>query len=57
MQAQPYTHTISFYKEVRGLGWTFDSFRTTTDALQTHVRKLHAKQVAGTVRLIDVRRV
>ena len=52
-----YTHSINFYKKVKGLGWVFSSFRTTEDALPIHLKGLYKKQVAGTVRMIDAVRI
>lgn len=48
-----YTHSVNYFKRVEELGWMFQSFKTTSDALPTHLRAL-SKQVAnGTVRNID----
>ena len=48
-----YTYAVNFYKNVPGLGWTFQSFRTTDDALKGQLKDLAKKQAAGTVRMID----
>ena len=53
MDNQEYTYSINFYKNTPGKGWTFHSFRTTSDALKVHLKELAKKQVAGTVRMID----
>lgn len=47
------TYTVSFYKKVPELGWTFQSFRTTDSDLKNQLKNLAKKQVDGTVRMID----
>jgi hypothetical protein len=48
-----YTRSINFYQKVDGLGWVFQSFRTTEDDVRMHLRSLIQRKRAGTVRLID----
>ena len=48
-----YTHAISFYKKVEGLGWMYNDFKTTDCALKLHLSSLYKQQTQGTVRLID----
>jgi len=49
-----YTHRISFYKKVSGHGWLFHDFRTTKDAVQTHMKSLKADEKSGKVRMLEV---
>lgn len=49
-----YTHQINLYRNVEGLGWMFQSFRTTGEAVRKHVKTLYRQQVKGSVRNIDV---
>lgn len=48
-----YTHSVTFYKNVSGLGWQFCSFKTTADALKGHLKDLGRKQVKGSIRMLD----
>ena len=52
-----YTHTISFYKKVDGLGWMFCHFRTTEDAVRLNLRSLIRQKQAGKVRAIEAVRL
>ena len=52
-----YTHSITFYKKVEDLGWVFQSFKTTADAIRVHMLSLSRQKKAGTVRLIDIGRL
>lgn len=52
-----YTHAISYYKKVDGLGWVFQSYKTTEDALRPHLRALIRQRKAGTVRTLQAVRV
>lgn len=49
-----YTHKINLYRNVKGLGWMFQSFPTTADAVKVHMSHLLKQQMAGSVRNIDV---
>lgn len=51
-----YTRTITFYKKVQDLGWTYCDFRTTEDALKTHLKSLAQQEAKGTVRAITFSR-
>ena len=53
MKTSGYTYAINFYKNVPGLGWTFQSFRTTDDALKGQLKDLAKKQADGIVRMVD----
>lgn len=53
MKTSGYTYAINFYKNVPGLGWTFQSFRTTDGDLKGHLKTLAKKQADGVVRMID----
>ncbi len=48
-----YTRSINYYKKVEGLGWIFQSFRTTEDAVRLHLRSLIRQKQAGTVRALE----
>lgn len=48
-----YTRAINFYQKVDGLGWVFQSFRTTDDAVRIHLRSLIRQKQAGNVRAIE----
>ena len=48
-----YTRAINYYKKVDGLGWVFQSYKTTEDALRQHLRSLIRQKRAGTVRAIE----
>lgn len=48
-----YTRTINYYKKVDGIGWTFQSFRTTEDAVRLHLRSLIRQKQAGNVRALE----
>jgi hypothetical protein len=48
-----YTHLITFYKKVDGLGWMYSDFKTTQDALRLQLRGLYKKQAKGVVRAIN----
>lgn len=48
-----YTRSINYYKKVEGLGWVFQSFRTTEDAVRLHLRSLIRQKQAGTVRALE----
>lgn len=54
MNTTGYTHKINLYRNVKGLGWTFQSYPTTSDAVKMHIRSLFKQQTAGMVRNIDV---
>ena len=49
-----YTHRINLFRNVDGLGWMFQSYQTTRDAIPTHVRSLYHQQANGFVRNIEV---
>jgi len=49
-----YTHMITFYKKVDGLGWMFSDFRTTQDALKTHLKSLANQEAKGVVRAVTL---
>jgi hypothetical protein len=49
-----YSRSINYYKKVEGLGWCFESFRTTEDAYRKHLRSLIKQKRQGTVARIDV---
>lgn len=53
MKQSGYTHAISYYKKVDGLGWMYNDFKTTGNALKLHLSSLYKQQTQGTVRLID----
>jgi len=55
--ANSYTHKINLYRNVKGLGWMFQSFPTTEDAVRVHVKTLSKQQVAGQVRNLEVIRL
>lgn len=46
-----FTHKINFYKNVNGLGWQAQSFKTTKNELALHLSSLAKK---SDVRCIDV---
>lgn len=48
-----YTRCINYYRNVDGLGWMFESFKTTDDAVRIHLRSLIRQKQSGTVRTID----
>lgn len=52
-----YTHTINYYKKIEGLGWMFESFKTTNDAIGMHLRSLIRQKQAGSVRTIEAIRL
>lgn len=52
-----YTHTINYFQKVDGLGWVFQSFRTTETSVRSHLRSLIRQKRAGTVRTIDTIRL
>lgn len=52
-----YSHTINYYKKVEGFGWTFESFKTTEDAVRMHLRSLIRQKQAGQVRTIEAIRL
>lgn len=48
-----YTHSVTFYKKISGLGWQFCSFKTTEDALKGHLKLLGRRQAKGSIRMLD----
>lgn len=48
-----YSYTINFYRKVEGLGWMFESFKTTEDACRMHLRSLIRQKQSGNVRQIE----
>lgn len=48
-----YTYSINFYKKVDRLGWMFQSFKTTDDAVRMHLRSLIRQKREGTVRALE----
>ena len=57
MEKRGYTRSITYYANVKGLGWMFQSFKTTEDAVKLHLQSLYKQQVAGTVRAIETIRL
>lgn len=51
--ATGYTQRISYYKRVEGLGWVFESIKTTDDSARPRLRNLLRQQAAGQVRTIE----
>jgi hypothetical protein len=49
-----YTHKINLYRKISGLGWMFQSFPTTSDAVRAHMSVLYKQQTAGSVRNIEL---
>lgn len=49
-----YTRTINYFRKVDGLGWMFESFKTTEDAVRTQLRSLIRQKQAGEVRTIEL---
>lgn len=52
-----YTHAITYYKKVPGLGWMYSDFRTTEDALRTHLKSLAKQEASGTVRAVSFNKI
>jgi hypothetical protein len=52
-----YTHAITYYKMVKGLGWMYSDFRTTEDALKLHLRSLAKQEAKGIVRAVSFSRI
>ena len=52
-----YTHAVTYYKKVQGLGWTYSDFKTTEDALYSHLKSLARQEASGIVRLITLARI
>ena len=48
-----YTHSVNYLKRVDQHGWMFQSFKTTSDALPSHLRSLSKQAANGTVRNIE----
>lgn len=44
-----YTHSVNYLKRVDQLGWMFQSFKTTSDALPKHLRSLSKQAANGVV--------
>ena len=48
-----YTRSVNYFRKVEGLGWMFESFKTTEDAVRMHLRSLVRQKQKGIVRSID----
>ena len=52
--AAGYTHRINLHRIVPGLGWMFQTYPTTADAVKRHLHRLTEQQLEGVVRNIEV---
>jgi hypothetical protein len=52
-----YTHRITYYKNVKGIGWVYSDFRTTADALRIHLRSLAKEEAQGSVRAVSFNKI
>lgn len=52
-----YSYAINYFRKVEGQGWTFESFKTTDDAVRMHLRSLIRQKQSGQVRTIEMSRL
>lgn len=52
-----YTHAVTYYKKVKDLGWMYSDFKTTEDALKSHLKSLAKQEANGLVRVVTLTRI